>query len=58
MIPSPHSAGTRKVFTTRDFSVRMCDSVKPLDTLRDGMLGVRDMFTERNISREQRWNGA
>jgi hypothetical protein len=32
----------------------MWNSVTPMDTLRDGMLGVRIMFTERNASLERR----
>jgi len=40
--------------TWRDFLERMWNSVKPMDTLRDGMLGVRIVFTERNI-RSERW---
>lgn len=46
------------MFTWRDFLERMWNSVKPMDTLRDGMLGVRIVFTERNVTPDRRRRGA
>jgi hypothetical protein len=44
------------MFTSRDFLVLMWNSVDPMDTLREGMLGVRLMFTERS-GKPERWLG-
>ena len=39
------------MFTSRDFFVEMWNSVDPMDTLREGMLGVRKCSQSVVVSR-------